>query len=626
MEPTGLIESGGLLFALQDVTFTPETPQMKDPFTVKGKVNLLKIPFMAPLWIIAVVTYPEEWWEELIPIWGSPEVRASDVALGGDFTIEFPRGFEREGEFKLDVYLYGGPTYALDSITLPPIPALASAKTTFIVAGEAPPQEDQFRNFQIVSYSKNGGTPVQAPGVLQLKTGDRCRVNTTFDHKGPSVSGKIYAAIWKRGIFDTIDEILKAETGLAVPQATDWTGFEKSLDIIITSAIQPGSAYGLYSKIIGITGGDVFSPYLENVITITGVGQPTFTDLQIVTYTTPVEAGETCTVKVRFTYQGPSISRSLYAAIGNKHTGYFDEILYGSRTVSVPNTETPTQYEAEVGIAITSSISPGGSPYDVYAKINGATPYIISPILENVITVTGAPAEPSFSNLQITGYETPVEAGDRCRLSVQFTYQGPAVTRTLYGAIGNQGAYFDEILYGTRSISIPRSDTAQSYSSWVEISITSAIDPDGSPYDIYTKINGATPAIISPVLRNVITVTGAPSGPSFRNVKVIYVDSPVRVGDTCYIGVEFEYATYSSMYKTLYASIGKQGWLGFDEILYGSKELYLTPTSGSWRLAQAFIQIVITSKVSPSGSPYDVYAKLDSLISPILENAVEVRS
>ena len=145
----------GIFFTLKDITYAPETPREKEPFTVKGKVNLFGMTFFPPLWIQAKVTYPEKWWEEIVPIIGSPTVAEGKMAIGGDFEITFPKGFDREGEFELEVAVYAGPTYSMDSIVLPPFPPVASEKTTFIVAGEVPEEELGFRNFKIVSYSKN---------------------------------------------------------------------------------------------------------------------------------------------------------------------------------------------------------------------------------------------------------------------------------------------------------------------------------------------------------------------------------------------------------------------------------------------------------------------------------------
>jgi len=136
------IEIEGILFTLRDITYTPETPKMNEPFNVKGKVDLLKIPFLAPTWVIATVTYPKKWWEEIIPIIGAPEVREMVMAIGGDFEIAYPRGFSREGEFTLAVRVYAGPTMPIDKWTLPPFPPVATYETTFIVSGEVTPPEE----------------------------------------------------------------------------------------------------------------------------------------------------------------------------------------------------------------------------------------------------------------------------------------------------------------------------------------------------------------------------------------------------------------------------------------------------------------------------------------------------
>ncbi|GAI87688.1 unnamed protein product [marine sediment metagenome] len=198
-----LEEPKGILFTLKDIIY-PETIRKSEPFTVKGKIELFSIPFLAPIWVIAKVTAPEIWWEHYIPIWGSSTVGEGTFAIGGDFKIEFPRGFDREGEFTLEVEAHMGPTYTMDAITLPPFPPVASEKTTFIVAGEVPEEELGFRNFRILSYAKNGGTPVSPPEVLELDIGDRLQIKLGFDHMGLAVTGEIHAAIWQETFVEPI--------------------------------------------------------------------------------------------------------------------------------------------------------------------------------------------------------------------------------------------------------------------------------------------------------------------------------------------------------------------------------------------------------------------------------------
>ncbi|GAJ00567.1 unnamed protein product, partial [marine sediment metagenome] len=139
-----IVTPEGLAFTLEEVSYSPLGPRKNEPFAVRGKIDLLKLPFFGPIWIIATVTYPERWWEEIIPIWGSPEIRKKTTALGGDFEISFPKGFDREGEFSLAVRAYAGPTMPLDSITLPPFPPVSTVEAFFTVEGEVPEEETAF--------------------------------------------------------------------------------------------------------------------------------------------------------------------------------------------------------------------------------------------------------------------------------------------------------------------------------------------------------------------------------------------------------------------------------------------------------------------------------------------------
>jgi len=399
MQRTNLFEApvgGNLLFSLKDIAYTPVVPKMNEPFSVTGKVNLFGIPFLAPVWVIVTATYPETWWESVIPIIGSPEVRESSMVVGSDFEITFKKGFLREGEFDLAVRVYPGPTFPLDSIVFPPAPAFATEETTFMVAGEVPPAG--FQHLRILSYGKPDGkpdgTPVTPSGVLELEVGDICRVNFSFEHRGDAETGKFHAAIWVWQLLDPHDEKIANEKTFSVPSSIDWETFEDYyVDIPITSAIGPGS-YGLYGKIVDIPGADIFSSYLEDVITITGVPvEGVFENLRIISYETDLPIGGICHVATKFEYQGPILTRNLYAAIGNNGAGGFDEICKGQKSKTVGPDDTPKTYEVEVAIPITSAIDPAGSPYDLYAKVcHGVACMLVdaeSEHLQNIITIIG---------------------------------------------------------------------------------------------------------------------------------------------------------------------------------------------------------------------------------------------
>jgi len=419
---TKLFELGDdLLFSLKDIAYTPVVPKMNEPFTVTGKVNLFGIPFLAPAWVIVTATYPATWWEQIIPIIGAPEVRESSMVVGSDFEITFKRGFLREGEFALSVRVYPGPTFPLDSIVFPPAPAFATEETTFMVAGEVPPAG--FRDLRILSYSKNGGTPVTEPGVLELEVGDRCRVNFSFEHRGDAETGKFHAAIWVWQLFDPHDEKIANEKTFSVPSSIDWETFEDYyVDIPITSAIGPGS-YGLYGKIVDIPGADIFSSYLKDVITIVGVPTEKFENLRIISYETDLPIGGTCHVATKFEYQGPSVTRNLYAAIGNNDAAGFDEICKGQKSKTVGPDDTPKTYEDEIAIPITSAIDPAGSPYDLYAKVcHGVACMLVdaeSEHLQNVITIIGE--EIDFSLSKPSASPSHVAPGDSVTIRCSIT-------------------------------------------------------------------------------------------------------------------------------------------------------------------------------------------------------------
>ncbi|MBA7692336.1 hypothetical protein ES703_100903 [subsurface metagenome] len=294
--------------------------------------------------------------------------------------------------------------------------------------------------------------------------------------------------------------------------------------------------------------------------------------------------------------------------------------MHGSRTISIPETDSWQTYNGYVDISITSTIDPAGSPYDLYAKIDG----VISPILESVITVAGPPITPELRNLQIVSYDSPLESGDRCRVTVRFDYRGPSISKRIYAAIGNSGwAGFDEILHGSRTISIPQSANWETYEGYANINITSAIDPEGSPYDLYAKID----SVISPVLQSVIIIESeeppGPTEPEFRNLVVHMFPSSVVIGGICMIMCRWDYQG-PAISRTLYAAIGNDGFWGFDEIIAGSSALNI-PETPSWTTHYGTVFLTITSAISPAGSPYDIYCKLDSIISPVKKDAITVR-
>ena len=114
-----------------------------------------------------------------------------------------------------------------------------------------------------------------------------------------------------------------------------------------------------------------------------------------------VKPGDKLRITCRYSHIGQSDSQPLYAAIGNEGWAGFDEVLHGSKTISVPEDLSWQYHEAYVDISITSALS--GGLYDLYAKIGGFIPKVISPTLLDVVEML-AVGDSDFGEITITEY------------------------------------------------------------------------------------------------------------------------------------------------------------------------------------------------------------------------------
>lgn len=135
----------------------------------------------------------------------------------------------------------------------------------------------------------------------------------------------------------------------------------------------------------------------EETLTINVVAKAEFRNLVIQSYTQRVYAGVYCDVACRFEHKGPAVSKQLYAAIGNKGI-IFDEILHGSIDITAAQHSAWAFVYGTAKIYITKAISPG--LYDLYAKLDGAVPDLITGALLDVIRVDSS--EAVFSGLTAT--------------------------------------------------------------------------------------------------------------------------------------------------------------------------------------------------------------------------------
>ena len=115
-----------------------------------------------------------------------------------------------------------------------------------------------------------------------------------------------------------------------------------------------------------------------------------------------VKPGDRLRITCRYSHIGKAEKQTLYAAIGNSGWAGFDEVLHGSKTISVPEDTSWNYREDYVDISITAAISAG--VYDLYAKIGGTIPEVISPTLNDVVEVMAETPESEFGEISITDY------------------------------------------------------------------------------------------------------------------------------------------------------------------------------------------------------------------------------
>ena len=114
-----------------------------------------------------------------------------------------------------------------------------------------------------------------------------------------------------------------------------------------------------------------------------------------------VKAGDKLRITSRYSHRGKAESVPLYAAIGNSGWAGFDEVLNASKTINVPETADWQFYEDYVDITITTALAKG--LYDLYAKIGGTIPKVISPTLYDVVEVL-VTGNSEFGEITINNY------------------------------------------------------------------------------------------------------------------------------------------------------------------------------------------------------------------------------
>jgi len=121
------------------------------------------------------------------------------------------------------------------------------------------------------------------PQVLKVDPGDTIRVTTEFDYVGPSDTGTLYTALYRRPL-GVIDEIADKSKTLSIPDSPEpGNHITAYVDITIPQGFPGGLHYGLYSKIMGVPG----EPRTENYDEVIDIYEPVarFTNVEITSYT-----------------------------------------------------------------------------------------------------------------------------------------------------------------------------------------------------------------------------------------------------------------------------------------------------------------------------------------------------
>lgn len=119
--------------------------------------------------------------------------------------------------------------------------------------------------------NKSGATIGVAPGGrIELAYGDTLRIYVSFEYRGSAQTVTLYGSIGKRRMLVGFDEILYSEVGIELPESpTEFTLCSKSVDILITSGISPGTDYDLYCKIVEYA--EAGLPEVDDIIDIVGI-------------------------------------------------------------------------------------------------------------------------------------------------------------------------------------------------------------------------------------------------------------------------------------------------------------------------------------------------------------------
>jgi hypothetical protein len=183
------------LFEIKNIKL-PSLLKTNDEFKITGDVHLFGIPFIGPLWVDATIKFPSKTLAG-IPVpepLGTPTATATAIAIGGHFSFDFtsPTGFDREGDYKLDLNLYLGPETQVSlggitskNVSIPPFPPVASIPTaTFTISGKGSTEAVSFQMGTLTinpSSVVNGQTTILTLPITNIGNQDQSGVTVKME-------------------------------------------------------------------------------------------------------------------------------------------------------------------------------------------------------------------------------------------------------------------------------------------------------------------------------------------------------------------------------------------------------------------------------------------------------------
>ena len=133
---------------------------------------------------------------------------------------------------------------------------------------EGVPQDLTITEYQNLSTGKISSYP----DLLDISKDTTVKVFFEYKYRGPMLVGIYHGAIWKRTTFDPHDEFSNQDVDFIVPETKEESTISSTMNITGSILMTPGM-YGLYIKIAGIPGDDIFSGYLDSVLRVDKEGQ-----------------------------------------------------------------------------------------------------------------------------------------------------------------------------------------------------------------------------------------------------------------------------------------------------------------------------------------------------------------